>query len=330
MEARMLVFNRVSKELIGIALIAVFLFLLFFVDFTSLANLHKSIPQEWLNVNSVFLSIFFEAVPFILLGVIVSSLIQVFVTEDMIQKVMPRSPIVAMIPAVFVGIVFPMCECVIIPIVRRLIQKGLPLHVGIVILLSAPIMNPVVLLSTLYAFQKNDVIVYARFGITILVALLIGLIVYYFYRGKNVLKDIEIPVQKRQKRGWRDVVNHTVDEFFDTGKYLLIGACLASVFQTFFDRNVLDTVAHNEVISPIIMMGFGYVLSICSAADAFIAASFGHVFSVKALLAFLVFGPMLDMKNTLMLFAYFQKRFVFFLIGIVILSVYTILQITML
>lgn len=125
-------------------------------------------------------------------------------------------------------------------------------------------------------------------------------------------------------------MNHTVDEFFDTGKYLLIGAFLASVFQTFFDRNVLDAVAHNEVIAPVIMMGFGYVLSICSVADAFIAASFGHVFSVKALLAFLVFGPMLDMKNTLMLFAYFQKRFVFFLMGIVIVSVYTIVQIIML
>ncbi|PFZ32649.1 permease [Bacillus wiedmannii] len=323
-----MVFNKASKELIGIALIAIFLFLLFFVDFTSLANLHKSMPKEWLNVNTVFLSIIFEAIPFILLGVIVSSLIQVFVTEDMIQKVMPKSQIVAMIPAVFVGIIFPMCECVIIPIVRRLIQKGLPLHVGIVILLSAPIMNPIVLLSTVYAFQKNAVVVYARFGITICAALLVGLIVYYFYRGKNILKDIEDPVQEKEKRGWRNVVNHTVDEFFDTGKYLLIGAFFASVFQTFFDRNVLDTVAHNEVISPIIMMGLGYVLSICSAADAFIAASFGHVFSVKALLAFLVFGPMLDMKNTLMLFAYFQKKFVFFLIGIIILSVYTIVQIT--
>ena len=85
MEARSLVFNRVSKELVGIALIAMFLFL-FFVDFTSLVNLHKNIPQEWLNVNTVFLSIIFEAIPFILLGVIVSSFIQVFVTEDMIQK----------------------------------------------------------------------------------------------------------------------------------------------------------------------------------------------------------------------------------------------------
>ena len=324
----MLIFNRVSKELIGIALIAIFLFLLFFVDFTSLANLHKSMPKEWLNVNTVFLSIIFEAIPFILLGVIVSSLIQVFVTEDMIQKVLPKSPIVAMIPAAFVGIIFPMCECVIIPIVRRLIQKGLPLHVGIVILLSAPIMNPVVLLSTVYAFQKNDYIVYARFGITILVALFIGLIVYYRYRERKVLKDVEVSVQKSKNKSLKDVMNHTVDEFFDTGKYLLMGAFFASVFQTFFDRNVLDAVAHNEAISPIIMMGFGYVLSICSAADAFIAASFGHVFSEKALLAFLVFGPMLDLKNTLMLFAYFQKRFVFFVIGIIILSVYTIVQIT--
>ncbi|MFJ8531438.1 permease [Bacillus sp. NPDC094106] len=324
-----MVFNRISKELIGTLLIAIFLFLLFFVDFTSLANLHKSIPKEWLNVNAVFLSIFFEAVPFILLGVIVSSIIQVFVTEDMIQKVLPKSPIVAMIPAAFVGIVFPMCECVIIPIVRRLIQKGLPLHVGMVILVSAPIMNPIVFLSTFYAFQTNATVVYARFGITVLVSLIIGLVVYYCYRGKNVLKDAAVSVHEKQKKSWKDVASHTVDEFFDTGKYLLIGACLASVFQTFLDRNALDVVAHNELISPVVMMGFGYVLSLCSAADAFIAASFGHIFSTKALLSFLVFGPMLDFKNTFMLFAYFQKKFVFFFIGIVIVSVYMVVQLTM-
>ncbi|PED09564.1 hypothetical protein COL30_23000 [Bacillus pseudomycoides] len=328
-EARNLVFNRISKELIGTLLIAIFLFLLFFVDFTNLANLHKSIPKEWLNVNTIFLSIFFEAVPFILLGVIVSSIIQVFVTEDMIQKVLPKSPIVAMIPAVFVGIIFPMCECVIIPIVRRLIQKGLPLHIGIVILVSAPIMNPIVFLSTFYAFQTNTAVIYARFGITVLVALLIGIAVYYCYRGKNVLKDTTISAHENNQKSWKDVASHTVDEFFDTGKYLLMGACLASIFQTFLDRNVLDVVAHSEMFSPLVMMGFGYVLSLCSAADAFIAASFGHIFSIKALLAFLVFGPMLDFKNTFMLFAYFKNKFVFFLIGSVIMSVYVVVQLVM-
>ena len=104
-----------------------------------------------------------------------------------------------------------MCECVIIPIVRRLIQKGLPLHVGIVILLSAPIMNPVVFIYCI-CVSKNDYVVYARFGITILVALFIGLIVYYCYRERNVLKDVEVSVQT-SKKSWKDVMNHTVDEF---------------------------------------------------------------------------------------------------------------------
>ncbi len=124
MEARSLVFNRVSKRISRHSSYRYVSLFIIFVDFTSLANLHKNMPQEWLNVNTVFLSIIFEAIPFILLGVIVSSCIQVFVTEDMIQKVLPKSPIVAMIPAVFVGVLFPMCECVIIPIVRRLIQRG--------------------------------------------------------------------------------------------------------------------------------------------------------------------------------------------------------------
>ncbi|WP_063607624.1 permease [Bacillus mycoides] len=328
-EARKLTFTRISKELIGMFLIALFLFLLFFVDFTNLSDLQKGIPKEWLNVNAIFLSIFFEAVPFILLGVLISSIIQVFVTEEMIQKVLPRSAIIAIIPAAFVGVIFPMCECVIIPVVRRLIQKGLPLHVGIVILVSAPILNPIVFLSTYYAFRTNTTILYARFGLALLVALLIGLVVYYLYRGENVLKDDKVISHDEKNKSWRDVTSHGVNEFFDTGKYLLIGAFLASLFQTFLDRNVLEEVASSSVFSPLIMMVFGYVLSLCSEADAFIAASFGHIFSAKALVAFLVFGPMLDLKNTLMLFAYFQKKFVLFFIGIVTIAVYIIVQLTM-
>lgn len=327
-EARKLIFTRISKELIGMFLIALFLFLLFFVDFTNLSHLQKGIPKEWLNVNTIFLSIFFEAVPFILLGVLISSIIQVFVTEEMIQKGLPRSAIIAIIPAAFVGVIFPMCECVIIPVVRRLIQKGLPLHVGIVILVSAPILNPIVFLSTYYAFRTNTLILYARFGLALFVAVLIGLVVYYLYRGKNVLKDDKVISHEEKNKSWRDVTSHGVNEFFDTGKYLLIGAFLASLFQTFLDRNVLEEVASSSVFSPLAMMVFGYVLSLCSEADAFIAASFGQIFSAKALIAFLVFGPMLDLKNTLMLFAYFQKKFVLFFIGFVTTAVYIIVQLT--
>ncbi len=191
-------------------------------------------------------------------------------------------------------------------------SKGVTTSCGHCILLSAPIMNPVVLLSTVYAFQKKTItLICTLWGNNSCCSIHRFNCVLSLSR-KKCFKRRRVCQFKKTKKSWKDVMNHTADEFFDTGKYLLIGAFLASVFQTFFDRNVLDAVAHNEVIAPIIMMGFGYVLSICSAADSFIAASFGHVFSVKALLAFLVFGLMLDMKNTFMLFAYFQKRFVFF------------------
>ncbi|PHA01890.1 hypothetical protein COE51_03780 [Bacillus pseudomycoides] len=322
--------TRISREILGMMLIGLFLFLLFFVDFTNVSSLQALIPKKWMNVNTIFLSIFFEAIPFILIGVLISAVIQVFVTEDVIKKVLPKHPIVAMFPAAFVGVLFPMCECVIIPIIRRLIQKGLPLHVGMVILVTAPILNPVVFLSTYYAFRMNPTIVYARFGLAFLVAICIGGIVYYLYRDKNVLKESSvISEHKHSKRSWQEVASHAADEFFSTGKYLLIGAFLASLFQTFLDRHLLAELASSNLISPLVMMALGYVLSLCSAADAFIAASFGHIFSAKALLAFLVFGPMLDLKNTIMLFAYFQKKFVFLFMAIVTISIYVIVQLTM-
>lgn len=322
-------FVRLSREWIGMLLIGLFIFLLFFVDFTNLSSLQAKIPSEWLNVNTIFLSIFFEAVPFILLGVFISALIQVFVTEERVQKILPKSKVVAVVPAAFIGAIFPMCECVIIPVVRRLMQKGLPLHIAMVILVSAPILNPVVFLSTYYAFRTNETILYSRFGVALLVALCIGLLMYVLYRGQNVLKENSAYVHEHQKKSWRDVASHAADEFFDTGKFLLVGAFLASLFQTFLDRQLLEAVANSEVFSPIAMMGFAYVLSLCSEADAFIAASFGQMFSAKALTAFLVFGPMLDLKNTLMLFAYFKKRFVFTFIFLVTALVYVIVQFLM-
>ena len=111
---------------------------------------------------------------------------------------MPKSPIVAMIPAVFVGVLFPMCECVIIPIVRRLIQKVTTSCRHCYFTECTHYESSRFYL--LYMRFKNDYVVYARFGITILVALFIGLIVYYCYRERNVLKDVEVSVQTSKKR----------------------------------------------------------------------------------------------------------------------------------
>ncbi|MFC4322227.1 permease [Litchfieldia salsa] len=308
-------FSTIVKDFIGLALIVLFIYLFLFVDISSFNKFN--IPRDWLNVNTIFLSIVLEAIPFILLGVFVSALIQTFVSEQWLQKYIPKNPFAALIPAALLGAIFPICECAIVPIVRRLIKKGMPLHVGVVFLVGAPILNPVVFASTYYAFQSNKEIVYARMGLAFILSIIIGLILYLIFKNKDQIKwSMEEIAGKRNTEPvlggnkLKATFYHASDEFFDMGKYLIMGAFIASLFQTFLDRSILQAIGSNEVLGPLVMMGFAYVLSLCSEADAFVASSFGNTFTTGSILAFLVYGPMLDLKNTIMLFAYFKARFV--------------------
>ncbi|QGQ48349.1 permease [Metabacillus sediminilitoris] len=308
-----------SKELIGLALVVIFIYLFIFLDYNTLQK-EITIPKEWLNVNTIFLSIVIEAIPFILLGVFVSSLIQIFVSEETLKKYIPKNPIVAVLPAALLGAIFPVCECAIVPVVRRLIKKGMPLHVAFVFLACAPILNPVVAASTYFAFKSNTSILIGRMGLAFVLSMAIGLVLYIFFKNSNQLKVTSEELVGKQQTSSTQMLNvnrlkatlyHASDEFFDMGKYLIIGALIASLFQTFLDRNVLLSMGSNEFTSPLVMMGFAFILSLCSEADAFVASSFGSTFAPGALLAFLVYGPMLDLKNTIMLFAYFRLKFVF-------------------
>ena len=195
-------------------------------------------------------------------------------------------------------------------------------------MLSAPILNPVVYASTYFAFKSTPYVANARISIAFICSIMIGLIIYRRFKGENILK-----VQKEanhhidhhhHKRGNKllETLYHASDELFDTGKYLFIGAFLASLFQAFLDRNVLLSIGSSTTVAPFIMMGLGYVLSVCSSADAFVASSFGFTFTEGSILAFLVFGPMIDIKNTLILFGYFKKKFVIYLLVVTPLIVY--------
>jgi uncharacterized protein len=300
---------NVLNDFVAFSLLLLFLYLFFFIEMN---EINFTLPKEWAMVNTMFLSIILEAIPFILIGVFVSAFIQTFISEDMLQRWIPQNPFIAIVSSAFLGIIFPVCECAIIPIVRRLIKKGMPPAVGMTFLMSAPILNPVVFASTYYAFQQKNQIAFARIGLAFLVAVLVGSILYRMFKQKNPLKTKISSMHEHVhvENKWKATLYHASDEFFDTGKYLLIGAFLASLVQTFLNRNALLQIGTDELVSPFIMMGFAYVLSLCSEADAFVAASFGNTFSEGAILAFLIYGPMLDLKNTLMLFAYFRTRFV--------------------
>jgi uncharacterized membrane protein YraQ (UPF0718 family) len=290
----------------------------------------------------IFLSIILEALPFLLVGVLVSALLQAFVSDKLIQKITPRNPIAGVLFGSLLGIILPLCECGMIPIVRRLIRKGLPAYIGIIYIVAGPIINPIVFGATFAAFRTNRDLAYSRFYLAFLVSVSLGLILYAFMK-QNPLKPEPISRQAthlHQHHGHdhghqehkhehsqhvhlhehtneggilkkiSDTPGHAAEEFFDMGKYLILGSLITALLQSFVSRASFASVADHELLSHIFMMGFAYALSLCSTSDAFVASSFNNMFPPAALLSFLVFGPMLDLKNTLMMLAVFRKKFV--------------------
>jgi len=222
------------------------------------------------------------------------------------------------------GLIFPICECAIIPVIRRLISKGLPQHIGIVMMLTIPIINPVVFLSTYYAFQNQPTILFGRMVLAFLTAIVIGTLIYFFYKNRSIVKEVDIQESHSHvsQNKWSETFGHACEEFFSIAKFLIFGALCASFFQTFLDRELLVAIGTDQAAAPIAMMGFAYVLSLCSTADAFVASSFTGTFTSGSILAFLVYGPMLDVKNTVVLLAYFKSKFVLYLIIFTFLTVY--------
>lgn len=294
--------------------------------------------SEWQSLKTVFVSIFLEALPFILLGVLVSSCLHLFVSEDLMRKFMPRNPVLGVIYACLLGILLPVCECGMIPIVRRLIGKGMPVYIGVAYILAAPIINPVTYAATAMAFRNNPEMVYYRLGLAFAVALAVGFVLYVMIRD-NPLRTTHKSGTHSHHHGEHDhhhhghehlhqsnrilsILTHASDEFFEMGKYLLLGSFLTAVIQTFVSRAALVSYSADTLESHLLMMGFAYLISLCSTSDAFVAASFAGTFSKGALLSFLVFGPMVDFKNTLMMLSVFRSRFVLKLILLITVLVF--------
>ncbi|AUZ41305.1 MULTISPECIES: permease [Bacillus] len=280
--------------------------------------------SSFLQLNSIFISILIEAIPFILIGVILSGIIQMFVSEEMIARIVPKNRFLAVLFGALAGVLFPACECGIIPITRRLLLKGVPLHAGVAFMLTAPIINPIVLFSTYIAFGNRWSVVFYRGGLALAVSLIIGVILSYQFKDNQLLKPDEPGHHHHhgtllQKLG--GTLRHAIDEFFSVGKYLIIGAFIAAAMQTYVKTSTLLAIGQNDVSSSLVMMGLAFVLSLCSEVDAFIASSFSSTFSLGSLIAFLVFGAMVDIKNLLMMLAAFKKRFVFLLITYIVVIV---------
>ncbi|MDQ6423505.1 permease [Paenibacillus sp. LHD-117] len=293
-----------------------------------------AIVTTFLQLNTIFLSMVMEAIPFVLVGVLISGLIQSFITERWIAKIMPKNRFLSSLFGCSVGILFPSCECGIVPITRRLLGKGVPLNAGIAFMLTGPVVNPIVLFSTYVAFGNDWRIVAVRAGMAFAVALVVSVSISLLFpalplrqaiqemAASTALSDVpRAPMPLRRKLG--SVLTHAVEEFFSVGKYLVLGAFIAACMQTFIPTSSLLHIGSNPIMASLVMMGLAFTMSLCSEADAFIASSFRSTFSMGSISAFLVFGPMIDIKNTLMLLGTFKTKFVVVLIAFVSVSTLT-------
>jgi uncharacterized membrane protein YraQ (UPF0718 family) len=277
------------------------------------------------KIVNVFLGIILQAIPFLLIGVLISSAIDVFVSKAAIERRFPKTVGLGMLAAIIAGFCLPVCDCASIPIFRSLVKKGVPVPVAVTFMTATPVINPVVIFSTYYAFNGSLAMVVGRVGFGIISAILIGLAFSVWPHKGRVLsggaldrlmcscgcyEDVESITTFKGKADL--FVRHAQSEFWNVGKYLVIGTFLSAVFQG-TGISVFATAQSGAglMISIIIMMIFGFVLSLCSSSDAVIARSFANQFPIGALLGFLVFGPMLDIKNVLMLSAGFSRRFIF-------------------
>ena len=274
-----------------------------------------------------FIGILLEALPFVLAGALLSSLLRVFIPDEMISRWIPRQALPAILFACLLGIIFPVCECGMIPLVRRLIHKGMPVYVAIVFILSGPILNPVVYGATLTAFRNHSELAYARMGLAFVVACIIGMIIYATVKKSPIRLSVQRETDNTHHNNSRGgklaaVFVHTSDEFFEMGKYLIIGCLLTAGIQTFMVQDSLAAIGVRPLGSYFFMMGLAFVLSLCSTSDAFVASTFVHSFPAGALLAFMVFGPMLDFKNSLMLLSLFKTKFALYLFFLIFSSVF--------
>jgi uncharacterized membrane protein YraQ (UPF0718 family) len=266
----------------------------------------------------IFTSIVVEALPFILLGAAASAAIAVFVPAGAFTRLAALPTPVQVPAAALAGFAMPVCECGSVPVARRLILRGVNPSAGIAFMLAAPILNPIVLASTWVAYGaagKALEMTVARAGLGLLVAISAGALIGR--QGAALMRMAGDAQHDHVHSGRRPAafVEHLTSDFLFMGRFLVLGAAVAALLQTAVPQDWLSSVADQQVIGALALMGMAIALSLCSEADAFVAVSF-TAFPLGSQLAFLVLGPVVDAKLAVLYGATFRRRFTLRLLAI--------------
>lgn len=315
---------------------------------------------------TVFLSLLVEAIPFLLLGVLLSGLLLFFVDERKLAALIPKNPLLGALAGSLLGFLFPVCECGNVPVARRLLMQGFPSSVAVGFLLAAPTINPIVIWSTWTAFRDQPEIVVLR----VVFSLAIATIVAWVFSAQADLRPLLQPSMVRSlpapERGGkvtfrspakaakspllqsgtfildrpgqplgvnqlqmaagvkskplperlRLLLDNTIQETRELGGMLVLGSAIAACIQVAVPREVILSIGNSPVTAILAMMILAALVSICSTVDAFFALSFASAFTSGSLLAFLVFGPMIDLKGIGLMLSIFKQRAIFYLFAL--------------
>ena len=316
-------------------------------------------PDSQQNFALAFLSILFEGAPFILLGTLISGVIDIYLPAGTMDRFLPKNKVLAVLVSGLLGIIFPVCECAVVPVIRRLVKKGLPVSCGLTYMLAAPIVNPITALSTWKAFQGQNptLIVCSRMLLGYLVAVGVGMIVSRISMRSILKPALADSLEKEALSSSQEEHDHgccggcghdhgdehehshgeehghhhhhpeksgdgkmvaafrsAMKDFVDVAVYFTIGVTITALFNTGIAPGAewLDGLAESPVGAPFALMALAFVLSLCSTSDAFIAATLDK-FTWGAKLAFLTFGPMMDVKLLFLYQTVLKRRFIIFL-----------------
>ena len=258
------------------------------------------------TASTIFISIVVQALPFLILGVLLSGAIIAFVPPTLWQRILPKNPVLSVPVAGCAGLVLPGCECASVPIGGALINSGVRPAAALTFLLAAPAINPVVLASTWVAFPGQPEMVLARLVASLAVSIAMGWLWLRFGKAEWLR-----PLMREHLHGatrfdtFRRAATH---DFLHAGGFLVIGAGVAAILDAVVPVSVMDAIADNPLLAILALALLAVILCVCSEADAFIAASFTQ-FSPTAMLAFMVVGPMVDLKLVGMQVGIFGRRF---------------------
>ncbi len=313
---------------VGVGLGAAIVVALFAVDMFLPTLFADSLPSRAQDGLTLALSVLIEALPFVILGVLLSIVVQVWLPADVIHRWLPQRGWARRAVLSLLGMLIPVCECGNVPFARGLMMRGLAPAEALTFLIAAPIVNPIVILTTHAAFGFDDGILVARLIGGYLIANLIGWIYSRHPSPDALLTQRFVDTCERVTHEHGTPVKRSLTQFLVELRAvmpaLVIGSALAGAVQVLIPRDVLLAIGSNPVLSIVAMMALAMTVAICSNVDAFFALSFASTFSSGALVAFLLVGPLVDVKMLALMRTTFTTRTLVGIVAVVVSAAFAI------